>query len=87
MSTAEIIARLTAATQKLDQAKAKAAAAANDAAEAKTLVAGALQGSSAGALLSHIDKVIQLLHESASAAGPARQRMEETISKAQALGA
>jgi hypothetical protein len=86
MSTAEIVAKLAAAGQKLEQAQAKAAAAAQDAAEARTLVAGALQGSTTGQLVGLIDQVRESLGQAASATGPARNGVQQTIAKVQALG-
>ncbi|MGC4854623.1 DUF6244 family protein [Micromonospora sp. DT4] len=46
LSAAQIITRLTAASQKLDEAQAKLLAAKQDTADARTLVAGALEGGS-----------------------------------------
>ncbi|WDZ84289.1 DUF6244 family protein [Micromonospora cathayae] len=50
-----MIARLSTASQKLDEARAKTAAAAQDVTEARTLVAGAREGAGAGALVGAID--------------------------------
>ena len=86
MSAAEIIAKLQAAGRKLEEAKAKAAAAAQDANEARTLVAGALEGSAAGPLVGMIDKVRESLSQASGTAGPATQQVQETITKVQALG-
>ncbi|MFE9689966.1 DUF6244 family protein [Micromonospora sp. NPDC005806] len=86
MSAAQIIARLAAAAQKLDEAKAKAAAAAQDVAEARVLVAGALEGVAAGPLIGVIDAYRQALAQAVQGGGPARQHLEETIAKVQALG-
>lgn len=81
----EIIQKLTAANQKLEQAHAKAVAAAKDAAEARTLVAGALHGSS-GQLAALLTQVQESFAESAKRVAPARQRIQETITRTQALG-
>ncbi|QOC91131.1 DUF6244 family protein [Micromonospora craniellae] len=86
MSAAEMIARLAAAVQKLDEAKAKTAAAAQDAAEARQLVAGALQGVAAGPLIGVIDAYRQALGQAAQGGEPARQQVQETITKVRALG-
>ncbi|MFU8872608.1 DUF6244 family protein [Micromonospora sp. SL4-19] len=86
MSAAQVIARLAAAAQKLDEAKAKTAAAAQDAAEARALVAGALEGVAAGPLLGMIDAYRQSLAQAARGGDPARQHVQETIAKVQALG-
>ncbi|SCG37247.1 DUF6244 family protein [Micromonospora halophytica] len=86
MSAAQIIARLAAAAQKLDEAKAKTAAAAQEAAEARALVAGALEGVAAGQLIGVIDSYRQALEQAAQGGEPARQHVQETISKVRALG-
>ncbi|MFJ8578742.1 DUF6244 family protein [Micromonospora sp. NPDC093277] len=86
MSAAQIIAKLAAAVQKLDEAKAKTAAAAQDAAEARALVTGALEGAAAGPLVGVIDAYRQALAQAAQGGGPARQHVQETIAKVQALG-
>lgn len=86
MSAAQIIARLAAAAQKLDEARAKAAAAAQDAAEARALVAGALEGVAAGPLIGVIDAYRQALAQAAQGGEPARQHVQETIGRVQALG-
>jgi len=86
VSAADIIARLAAAAQKLDEAKARTAAAAQDAAEARALVAGALEGVAAGPLLNMIDAYRQALSQAAQGGEPARQHVQETIAKVQALG-
>ncbi|SCE91296.1 hypothetical protein GA0074695_2102 [Micromonospora viridifaciens] len=86
MSAAQIIARLAAAQQKLDEARAKTAAAAQDAAEARALVAGALEGVAAGPLLGVIDAYRQALAQAAQGGDPARQHVQETIARVQALG-
>ncbi|MGC5018036.1 DUF6244 family protein [Micromonospora sp. DT47] len=86
MSAAQIIARLAAATQKLDEAKAKTASAEQDAAEARALVAGALEGVAAGPLIGVIDAYRQALGQAAQGGEPARQHIQETIAKVQALG-
>lgn len=85
-SAAEMIARLSAAAQKLDESRAKTAAAAQDAAEARTLVAGALQGVGAGPLIGVIDSYRQALMQAAQGSEPAKQHVQETIAKVQALG-
>ncbi|MGW5671553.1 DUF6244 family protein [Micromonospora sp. NPDC003776] len=86
MSAAQIIARLAAAAQKLDEAKVRTAAAAQDAAEARALVAGALEGVAAGPLLGMIDAYRQALAQAAQGGDPARQHVQETITKVKALG-
>lgn len=86
MSAAEMISKLQAAAHKLDEAKSKAAAATQDANEARTLVAGALEGSAAGPLVGTIDRIRDSLHQAAGAVDPARQHVQQTIEKAQALG-
>ncbi|MFJ6196423.1 DUF6244 family protein [Micromonospora sp. NPDC092111] len=86
MSAAQMIARLTAAAQKLDEAKAKTAAATQDAAEARELVAGALEGVAAGPLIGIIDAYRQALTHAVQGGEPAKQHVQETIAKVQALG-
>ncbi|WP_406042769.1 DUF6244 family protein [Micromonospora sp. NBC_00898] len=86
MSAAQIMARLAAAAQKLDEAKAKTAAAAQDAAEARALVAGALEGVAAGPLIGVIDAYRQALAQAAQGGEPAKQHVQETIARVQALG-
>lgn len=81
-----MIAKLAAASQKLDEARAKTAAAAGDAAEARSLVAGALQGVAAGPLIDMIDSYRQALAQAVQGGQPARQQLQETISKVRALG-
>jgi hypothetical protein len=86
MSTAEIIARLNSATQKLDQARSRTAAAAQDAAEARAEVAAALQGSAAGPLIAQIEQVRENLAKVAQGVGTAKQNIDRTIVQAKALG-
>ncbi|MEH1013018.1 DUF6244 family protein [Micromonospora sp. CPCC 206060] len=86
MSAAEMIARLAAATQKLNESKAKAMAAAQDAVEARTLVAGALEGIAAGPLIGVIDQYRQALGQAVDANAPATHHVQETIARVQALG-
>jgi hypothetical protein len=86
VSAAQIIARLAAAAQKLDEAKARTAAAAQDAADARALVVGALEGVAAGPLIGVIDAYRQALTQAAQGGEPARQHLQETIAKVQALG-
>ncbi|WP_091638834.1 DUF6244 family protein [Micromonospora pallida] len=81
-----MIAKLSAASQKLDDARAKTAAAAHDAAEARTLVSGALEGVGAGPLVGVIDAYRQALMQAAQGSEPARQHVQETIAKIHALG-
>jgi hypothetical protein len=85
MSTQEIVTRLAAALQKLEQGQAKAAAAAQDFDEARALVDDALRGGTAGPLLGLIDQ-LRAAAAQASQHGPVRERVQETIQKAQALG-
>jgi hypothetical protein len=86
MSAAEMIARLTAASQKLAEAQSKAAAAAQDASEARSLVAGALEGAAAGQLVSMITNVQENLSHAGQAAGPATESIKQNIGRIQALG-
>lgn len=86
MSAAEMIARLTAAGQKLGEAQSKAAAAAQDVNEARTLVAGALEGAAAGQLVSMIANVQENLARAGQAAAPAAEGVKQTIGRIQALG-
>ncbi|GIH21069.1 DUF6244 family protein [Rugosimonospora africana] len=85
MSTQEIVTRLAAALQKLEQGQAKAASAAQDFDEARALVGDALQGGMAGPLLGLID-TLRAAAAQASRSGAARDRVQETIHKAQGLG-
>lgn len=86
MNAGELVARLQAAARKLEEARSKASAAAQDATEARTLVAGALEGVSAGQLVAVIDKVRESLSQAAGTVAPAQQQVRETISRVQALG-
>jgi hypothetical protein len=86
MSAADIIAGLTGADQKLDQARAQAMAAVQHAAEARTLVVGALEGVSAGQLVSLIGQVIESLRQAAQEVDPAKKGIQETIARVRALG-
>ncbi|GAB3802860.1 DUF6244 family protein [Micromonospora zhanjiangensis] len=86
MSAAEMIARLTAATQKLNEAKAKAAAAAQDANEARTLVAGALEGAASKQLVDMVGGVVEHLSHAGQAAASTTQQVQQTIARVQALG-
>ena len=82
---AEIIARLQTAAAKLDEARAKAASAAQDANDAKNLVAAALEGINSGPLLAMIDQVRDGLARAASGVEPAKQRIGETAQRTRAL--
>jgi hypothetical protein len=86
MSTDEIIHGLSAANQRLDRARTQAAAAAQEVAEAGSLVAAQLRGSSAGSLLAMIAKVRENLNEAAKGIPPAKQAIDQTIRQAKALG-
>ncbi|GAA5188056.1 hypothetical protein GCM10023322_37790 [Rugosimonospora acidiphila] len=77
--------RLAAALQKLEQGQAKAAAAAQDYDEARTLVADALKGGTAGPLLGLIEQ-LRTSAQQASRPGAAIERVRETIQKAHGLG-
>jgi hypothetical protein len=85
MSTQDVVAGLAAAVQKLDQGRAKAAAAAQDYAEARELVAAALRGAAAGPLLALIDQLREAA-EQAQGVDVSQRRLHETIQNAQALG-
>ncbi len=85
-SAAEMIAKLSAASQKLEEARAKTAGAAQDVAEARALVASALEGVGAGPLVGVIDAYRQALMQAAQGSEPARQHVQETITKIHALG-
>jgi hypothetical protein len=85
MSTQDVVAGLAAAAQKLEQGRAKAAAAGQDYAEARELVAAALRGAAAGPLLGLIDQLRQAA-EQAQGIDVTQQRVNETIQNAQALG-
>ncbi|KXK59780.1 hypothetical protein AWW66_22410 [Micromonospora rosaria] len=86
MSAAQMLARLAAASQKLDEAKAKTVAAAQDVEEARSLVAGALEGVAAGQLIGIIDAYRQALGQAAQGGEPAKQQVQETMARVQALG-
>jgi type VI protein secretion system component VasF len=85
VSTQDVVAGLAAAAQKLEQGRAKAAAAAADYAEARALVSSALLGAAAGPLLGLIDQLREAA-EQAQGIDLTRQRLNETIQNAQALG-
>ncbi|MEV0329492.1 DUF6244 family protein [Micromonospora echinospora] len=85
-SAAEMIAMLSAASQKLDEARAKTAGAAQDVAEARTFVSRALDGVGAGPLVGMIDAYRQALVQAAQGGDPAQQHVQETIAKIHALG-
>jgi hypothetical protein len=86
MNAAEMIARLSAAGEKLTQAQAAAMAAAQRANEARVLVAGALEGGAPGQLIGLIDRVRESLAQAGSTAEPAKNGVQETIAKVKALG-
>jgi hypothetical protein len=85
VSTQDVVAGLAAAAQKLEQGRAKAAAAAADYAEARELVGHALLGAAAGPLLALIDQLREAA-EQAQGIDVTHQRIHETIQNAQALG-
>ncbi|MEU7584735.1 DUF6244 family protein [Micromonospora sp. NPDC049230] len=85
MSAAQIIAQLAAASQRLDEAQAKLLAAREDASQARTLVAGALQGGS-GQLVGQIDGLVEVLGQVASRPAVTNEQVKQTIAKVQALG-
>lgn len=85
MSAEAIIRQLTAANQELEQAHTKAMAAAENAAKAHQLVTAALQGSG-GQLAATVNQTREALAQSAQRVPTARQKIQETIAKVQALG-
>jgi hypothetical protein len=85
VSAVQITAQLAAASKKLDEAQAKLAAATQDVNEARTLVSGALVGSS-GQLVGMIDRLRDALSQAASMPGATKQQVQATIAKVQALG-
>ncbi|GGM21864.1 MULTISPECIES: DUF6244 family protein [Micromonospora] len=86
MSAGQVLARLAAAAQKLDEAKAKTVAAVQDVEEARNLTAGALEGIGGAQLIGIIDACRQALGQAAQAADPAKQHVQETMTRVQALG-
>lgn len=85
MSAAQIIVQLAAASHKLDEAQAKLLAAREDASQARTLVAGALQGVS-GQLVGQLDGLVEVLGQVASRPAATKEQVKQTIAKVQALG-
>ncbi|WP_320067583.1 DUF6244 family protein [Micromonospora sp. RTGN7] len=85
MSAAQIIAQLAAAAKKLEEAHTNLMAARQAATEAQALVAGALQGSS-GQLTGHIHGLAEAIGQVASRTPGAKQQIQTTIAKVQALG-
>jgi hypothetical protein len=86
MSVQEVIAGLVAARERVEQGRAKAAAAAQDFAEARALVAAALQGAAAGPLIGLIEQLQTAASEAAQRSEGARQQIESIIQQAHALG-
>jgi hypothetical protein len=85
VSAAQIIAQLAAASQKLDEAHSGLLTARQAAAEARTLVAGALEGSS-GQLTGQIDGLVEAVGQIAGRAPATKEQVQQTIAKVQALG-
>lgn len=85
MSTAQVIAQLQAASAKLDEASSKITAAREDAAHAGQLVGVALQGSS-GQLASMINQLVEALGQISTRPTAAKEHVQNTITKVQALG-
>jgi hypothetical protein len=86
MSVQEVVAGLVAAREKVAQGRAKAAAAAPDFAEAKTLVATALHGGAAGSLVGLIDQLQAAASQAAQRGEPVGIQLDATIKQAHALG-
>ncbi|GGM53871.1 hypothetical protein GCM10011608_43510 [Micromonospora sonchi] len=85
MSAAQIIAQLTAASRKLEEAQAQIAAARQNVGEARQLTAGALQGSS-GQLTSQFDSLIEVIGQVGTRPAAVKEQVHATIAKVQALG-
>ncbi|MDG4831636.1 DUF6244 family protein [Solwaraspora sp. WMMD1047] len=85
MSAAQIIAQLSAATQKLDETQAKLRSAQQDALQARQLIATALEGSSAQ-LTGQIDSLVDILSQVAGRTPAVNDQVKKTITKVQALG-
>lgn len=85
MSAEQIIAQLTAASQRLEVAQAKLQEAGEAASQARTLVSTALKGSS-GQLASHIGGLVEALGQISSKVPITREQVHQTITKVKALG-
>jgi hypothetical protein len=81
-----MLARLTAAAQRLDEATARTAAAAQDVEEARSLVAGALEGVAASQLVGVLEAYRDALMRATQGGEPAKNQVRETMARVQALG-
>ncbi|MFI6762546.1 DUF6244 family protein [Micromonospora sp. NPDC050417] len=85
MSTAQIVAQLSAASQKLDEIEQRVRAAVEETNAARGLVASALEGGS-GQLTGMFDRIREALGQASSVTGVTKEHVQATIAKAQALG-
>ncbi|MFK3981837.1 DUF6244 family protein [Micromonospora sp. NPDC050397] len=85
MSTAQIVAQLSAASQKLDEVEQKVRAAVEETNAAQGLVSSALEGGS-GQLVAMFDRIREALGQVSSVSGVTKEQVQATIAKAQALG-
>lgn len=85
MSTAQIVAQLSAASQKLDEVEQRVRAAVEETNAARGLVSSALEGSS-GQLVAMFDRIREALGQVSSVSGVTKEQVQATIAKAQALG-
>lgn len=85
MSAEQIIAQLTAASQRLEETHAKLREAGEAAGHARSLVSGALQGSS-GQLVGQISGLVEALGQISGRVPATKDQVQQTIAKVKALG-
>lgn len=85
MSAEQIIAQLTAASQKLEEVQAKLRDAGDAASQARTLVADALRGSS-GQLVGQLGSLVDALGQISNRVPATREQVQQTITKVKTLG-
>ncbi|WP_373868395.1 DUF6244 family protein [Micromonospora yangpuensis] len=86
VSVAQILAGLAGALRKLNDARAKISAAAEDTEQARTHTAAALEGVTSGRPMSAVTAYQMALTEAAESILPAIQHVEETVGQVYALG-
>lgn len=85
LSAEQIIAQLTAASQRLEEAQTKLREAGEAASQARTLVAGALRGSS-GQLVGQLGSLVDAVGQVSNRTPILREQVQQTITKVKALG-
>lgn len=85
LSAERIIAQLTAASQRLEEAQTRLREAGEAASQARTLVAGALRGSS-GQLVGQLGSLVDAVGQVSNRTPILREQVQQTITKVKALG-